>query len=424
VCEIAVPYGKGRLIFRPPVGTEVTCIQPREVPAVSDGRAEVERSLRFPLGRVNLEKLRGARDVVIVVSDKTRPVPNGEILPALLARLQQQGIRDSHITLLVATGAHEPMGPDEFGSILPLEIVERYSVLTHDVADERNLQWVGTTSRGTPVWINRRYLEADVQILVGNVDPHQFVGFTGGAKGVVIGLGGLATIEANHSMMEYPLARMGIDRGNPVREDIDEGGKLVGIDFVINVVLNGQHQIVRAFAGTPEAVAEESRALSLALARAEYDQAADVVIASAGGYPKDINLYQAQKALAHASRIARPGGTVILVAECSQGVGDPLYESQMTEAFSLEDVIDRFRREGFQLGTHKAYLFARDMIKAQTSLVSGLPGQLAKRLFFAPFATLAEALEAALAQQGRTARVAILPEASVVVPVRSGRCAA
>ena len=422
--EVAIPYGKGELIFRPPVGIEVTCIQPREVPAVSDERTEVEKALRAPLGAVNLEGLRGARDVVIVVSDKTRPVPNDVILPALLARLQEQGIRDSHITLVAATGAHEPMGPDEFGSILPPEIIERYSVLTHDVADERNLQWVGTTSRGTPVWINRRYLEADVRILVGNVDPHQFVGFTGGAKGVVIGLAGLATIEANHSMMTHSLARMGIDRGNPVREDIDEGGRLVGIDFVINVVLNGQHLIVRAFAGAPEAVAEESRSLSLALAQVEFDEAADVVIASAGGYPKDINLYQAQKALAHASRVVRPGGTVILVAECSQGVGDPLYESRMTEAFSLEDVVDRFHREGFQLGTHKAYLFAGDMIKAQTLLVSSLPEPLAKRLFFAPFSTLSEALEAALAGRGPTARVAILPEASVVVPVRSGRWAA
>jgi nickel-dependent lactate racemase len=176
---------------------------------------------------------------------------------------------------------------------------------------------------------------------------------------------------------------------------------------------------VRAFAGAPDAVSEESRALSLSLAQAKVEEPADVVIASPGGYPKDINLYQAQKALAHASHVVRQGGTVVLVAECRDGMGDALFEKWMTEASSLDEIIDRFHQEGFQLGAHKAYLFARDMIKAKVLLVSSLPQALAKKLFFLPFPALSEALEAALAEHGQTARMAILPWASAVVPVPS-----
>jgi nickel-dependent lactate racemase len=311
------------------------------------------------------------------------------------------------------------MSAREAEDLLPRFALDGCRVLSHDASDEHELRKVGTTSRGTPLWTSRHYVEADARIVVGNVDPHQFAGFTGGAKGVVIGCGGLATIETNHSLMEHPLARMGISHGNPVREDIDEAGKLIGIDFVLNVVVNGQHEVVRAFAGALDAVSEESRAFSLSLAQAEFEEPADVVIASPGGYPKDINLYQAQKALAHASRVVRPGGTVVLVAECTDGIGDTLFERWMTEASSLDEIVGRFHREGFRLGAHKAYLFARDMIKATVLLVSSLPDALTKKLFFVPFSTLSEALEAALVEQGQTARIAILPRASAVVPVHS-----
>jgi len=311
------------------------------------------------------------------------------------------------------------MSAREVAALLPRCALEGCRVLIHDARDEGGLQRVETTSRGTPLWVNRHYLEADARIVVGNVDPHQFAGFTSGAKGVVIGCGGLATIQANHSLMEHPLARMGISYGNPVREDIDEAGRLIGIDFALNVVVNGQHEVVRAFAGAVDAVSEESRSLSLSLAQAEFEEPADVVIASPGGYPKDIDLYQAQKALAHASCVVRPGGTVVLVAECRDGIGDVLFERWMTEASSLDEVIERFRREGFRLGAHKAYLFARDMVRAKVLLVSSLSEVLARKLFFTPFSTLSEALEAALAEHGQTAGVAVLPQASAVVPVPS-----
>jgi len=419
--EFSIPYGLDTIKFRLPGHVSVEVLRRTALPAPSDQIGEVEEALNHPLGSASLMPSRHVEQCTIAISDNTRPVPYESVLPPLLDHLIGKGeLSPSQVSFLVASGAHPPMNSKALAELLPRDIARTHRVICHNARDRDELRKVGSTSRGTPLWINRHYLEADVRIVVGNVDPHQFVGFTGGAKGVVIGLGGMATIQASHAMMEHPQARMGIDQGNPVREDIDEAGKLIGIDFVLNVVVNDQHQIVRAFAGAPDMVSEQSRSFCLDLAQAEYEELADVVIASPGGYPKDINLYQAQKALAHASQIVRPGGTVILVAECRQGVGDPLYEKWMTDASSLDEVVDRFRREGFQLGAHKAYLFARDMIKAKVLLVSSLPNALAERLFFTPFPTLSSALDAALAEHDRPPRVAILPEAPTVVPVPCG----
>ncbi len=419
--EFSIPYGLDTIECRLPSHVAVELLRRTTLPAPSDQVGEVEKALDHPLGPASLTPSRHAERCVIAISDNTRPVPYASVLPPLLDHLEGKGgWSPSRVSLLVASGAHPPMDSKALAELLPGEIRRTHRVICHDARDGDALRKVGSTSRGTPVWINRHYLEADVRIVVGNVDPHQFVGFTGGAKGAVIGLGGVATIQANHAMMDHPQARTGIDQGNPVREDIDEAGKLIGIDFVLNVVVNDQHQIVRAFAGALDVVSKQSRSFCLDLARAEYEELADIVIASPGGYPKDINLYQAQKALAHASQIVRPGGTVILVAECRRGVGDSLYERWMTDASSLDEVVDRFRREGFQLGAHKAYLFARDMTKAKVLLVSSLSNALAERLFFTPFPTLSAALDAALAEHDRPPRVAILPEAPTVVPVPCG----
>lgn len=415
--EFFIPYGQGAVKLRLPSCRSVELLQPQVGPTPPDQVAEVERALDHPLGSASLASLRQGKRCVIVISDDTRPLPYDLLLPPLLDRLMGTGgLLPSQVDLLVAAGAHPPMNREAVRAFLPAEITAAHRVICHNAREGSELREVGITSRGTPLFLNRHYLEADVRIVVGSVDPHQFAGFTGGAKGVVIGLGGMVTIQSNHSMMEHPQARMGIDRGNPVREDIDEGGRLVGINFLVNVVLNGRHEIVRAFAGGLDEVSKKGRDLCLCVRQAEYEQKADVVITSPGGHPKDINLYQAQKALPPALQVVRPGGTVILVAECSRGAGDSLYTTFMKEACSLDEVIDRFHQEGFRIGAHKAYLFARDMLEAKVLLVSRMQAALAKELFFEPFSTLQEALDAALAGQKRAARIAILPEASSVIP--------
>ena len=265
--------------------------------------------------------------------------------------------------------------------------------------------------------INRRFAEADTRIIIGMIDPHQFVGYTGGCKGAFIGLAGAETITANHSMLSDPAAKLGVCDGNPVREDIDELTDFLSIDLALNVVLNTGNEVVRVFAGDPHAVLAAAVPLVREVCETAIPNPMDVVIASPGGYPKDINLYQAQKALAHACELVRPGGSVILVAECREGAGDDLYEAWMAAAGAPQDVVTRFEREGFRMGAHKAFLFARSLLKARTYLVaSGIAPEQALKLHLTPAPTIANALAAALRETNGVPRIGIMPRASSTIP--------
>lgn len=417
--EINVPYGRGTMRIRIPREMSPLIVRPVGVPAAEDPGAEIERALDHPIGGRHLDSIRGARNAVIVVSDKTRPMPNQMILPPLVNRLNRIGIRDQDVTLLIATGAHRPMSSSEHRDILPTEISDRFNIISHDARDTDQLEYLGATTRGTPVLINRRYLEADARIITGLIEPHQFAGMTGGIKSVAIGLAGIATIEANHSMLNHPSAKMADFVENTVRLDIEEIGNLAGCDFALNIIVNEKGEIARAFAGSANDVflagAENSRKLAVV----EIPSEVDVTIASPGGYPKDINLYQTQKALAHAMRITRAGGMVILVAECSEGSGSDQYQSWMESAASLEEVVDRFEREGFTLGAHKAYLWARDLTRAEVFLVSSLDALFVKRMHFIPAESPTHQLEVAKHRFGPTAKLAVMPKAmSTVATVR------
>jgi nickel-dependent lactate racemase len=413
--EIQVPYGRKNLRVHIPSTIALDIVQPKDVAAAPDQKAEIEMAIDNPLGGLELDTFHNSRDVVIVVSDKTRPMPHDIILPPILNRLESLGIQDENIIILIATGAHDPMSSDEFKKILPSPIIEKYQIISHDATDDENLLSVGITSRGTPIRINKRYLKSDLRIATGCITPHQFVGFTGGAKSVVIGLGGIDTIRANHSMMNHPDARLGVYEDNPVRNDIDEAGKQIGIDLVLNVVLNSDGKIVRAFAGFADEVQKSGVNLCRTIAQVEIAEKADIIIASPGGYPKDINLYQAQKALAHASQIIKEGGTIIVVAECAEGVGDDRYESWMVNASSLDDITKRFEQEGFNLGSHKAYLWARDLTKTDAHLVSSMDSTLVRKLFLNPATSIDRVLRMAIERHGPNARVAVMPYASATV---------
>ena len=204
---------------------------------------------------------------------------------------------------------------------------------------------------------------------MGNVEPHQFQGFSGGVKSAAIGLAGRETINHNHARMIDPRAQLGHYADNPARQDVEEIGAMIGVHLALNAVLNGQKQIVHAVAGEPRAVMEAAIPLSRQVSQAPVAAPFDLVIASAGGHPKDLNLYQAQKALAHAALVTRDGGTVIVVAACPEGTGSRSYEAWMQGVGSHEEVFARFEREPFRVGPHKAFLMSRDAARVRT-----LPG--------------------------------------------------
>ncbi|MGD8491435.1 MAG: nickel-dependent lactate racemase [Anaerolineae bacterium] len=413
----ALPYGRGQLTFLLPRGLCVKVLEPESVGAAANPTASVEAALDAPIGGVNWQSWRGLRSAAIAINDKTRPVPHEHLLPPLLRRLEGLGLEPEAVRLLIASGAHPPMSRNEFADIIPAEVRAGYPVQCHDANNRSNLVHLGETSRGTPVWINRHFLSADLRLVVGNIEPHQFQGFSGGVKGAAIGLAGRETIERNHSLMTHPQARLGAFEDNPARQDVEEIGQTIGVHLALNAVLTGQKQIAHVLAGEPRAVMEAGIPLSRSVCQVAVAAPFDLVIASPGGHPKDINLYQSQKALAHASLVTRDGGTVILVAACPEGPGSQVYTDWMMGMRSYNEVLAKFGREGFRIGPHKAYQIARDAARVRTLLVSEMAPALVRRLLLTPTASLDVALELALPDLPAQARVGIMPRASSTIPL-------
>ncbi len=411
-----LPYGSAFQTLDIPAGYSVDILRAPEMPPAPDPLAEVEAALDHPLEDVYLEQFATAGSAAIAINDKTRPAPHEILLPPLLARLERIGIQPDAIELIVATGTHQPMPAQEFSKILPDQIIYRYKVSSHDCDDPDQLVQLGLTAHGTPVSINRRYMQAGLRIVVGNVEPHHFMGFSGGVKSAAIGLAARKTITSNHAMLPDPNCTVGAYKQNPMRMDVEEIGRLMQVHFALNTIQDSQRRIIRALAGPPLTVMQAGVEQSRQYCQVTIDQPYDLVITSPGGYPKDINLYQAQKALTHGALIARDGGTVILVAECREGAGSRSFEEFMQPVRTLQDVFQQFERIGFQIGPHKAFQIAKIAERVNIMIVSQMPAALSEKFFFTPAATLQAAWDRQAENLPPAARTAILPSATHTIP--------
>jgi nickel-dependent lactate racemase len=415
---IALKYGRSALDLE--LGEAAawsTVLEPRRLAAPADEMACVRSALANPIESVRLrECVRPGQRAVIVTSDVTRPCPSARLLPLLLDELSRGGVRDRDTTVVFGLGSHRAHTEEERRRLAGQAVLDRVRCIDSDPGD---VQSVGRTSRGTPVSVFRPVLEADVRVCLGNIEYHYFAGYSGGAKAIIPGTGGLDTIQQNHRLMVEPGARSGELDGNPVREDIEEASRMVGIDFVLNVILDGLQRIVDAVAGHSQVAHREGCARLDRVGRSMVERAADLVIVSAGGYPKDINLYQAQKTLDNARQIVRPGGIILLVAECSEGMGNSVFEAWMGDYGGADAIVARLRRE-FVLGGHKAAAIALAMQQADIYLVSALPQDAARSMGFHPFDCLGSALHTALKQLGARPTIVVMPEGASTLPgVRS-----
>jgi nickel-dependent lactate racemase len=406
---VELPYGMRTIKFDLPERWEPDLLRPNPIFPAEDPIREVIQSLDNPYGERRLVDFSGATSIAIAVCDETRPVPNPLILPLLLKRLHRMGIPKSAIQILIASGLHCPMPESRFVNLLPVDIINQYSITVHD-AFRPDLKYLGRTSRGTPVFVNPLFFGAQLRFVIGMIDPHQFVGYTGGVKGAAIGLAGAQTIETNHSMLFHSQALIGEIQENPVRQDIEEIGKMMGVHFAVDVVLDETDRIIKAFSGDPSEVQRAGSDFCRGVYETKVSREYDVVIVSPGGYPKDINLYQAQKALANATPLVRQGGEIILFAECPEGHGDEVFYQTMKKYQSPQEVVEGFRHQAFRMGHHKAFLWTRSLTKAQVYLHSTLEQIVVSELMVLPVKSVEELLGKINAKYVHPPQIAILPK--------------
>ena len=378
------------------------------------GPEAVRYALEHPIGAPRLGTLvRPRQKIVIITSDISRPMPSYAVLPSLLEELRAAGVGPEQLTVVFGLGSHRHHTEAEMRHLVGDAVYE--AVHCEDSTPEDTVR-MGVTSRGTPVDISRRVAEADFRICLGNIEYHYFAGFSGGAKAIMPGVSTPEAIERNHRFMTDHRACAGVLEGNPIREDIEEAGEICGIDYILNVVLDEHKQIVYAVAGDKVAAHREGCEYLSRMYRAPIPRKADIVLVSQGGAPKDANLYQTQKALDNAKHAVRPGGTVILIGACNEGMGSAKFEQWFREAKKPEDLIDRVHRK-FELGGHKAAAIAMVLQDAEIDLVSELEDDFVRGLFMVPRHSVQEALEMALEKYGPEATVISMPYGGSTLPV-------
>lgn len=414
--EFKFPYGDSVLKAHLPAGNVSAILKSHHARGIENQEEAIVNSLRFPFGSPPLtECLHKSDRVVVIVTDNTRACPDDKLLPPILAELEQKVPREN-ITIIIALGLHPPLSKKELVKKLGKNVVAKYNVINHDASQCVN---IGVTARGTPVEVNRRVMEADFRISTGFIEPHFFAGFSGGSKSIAPGVASSRSIHINHGykMIEHPLSRAGIIRGNPIHEDMVEQARMAQLDFIINVLLNERREITHIVAGDPVKAHEEGCEIEKRIAGVKVEHKVDITITTNGGAPLDLDLYQTCKGIDNASRITRDGGIVIVASSCRAGVGPEAFRKLHTSVKSPKEVMQKIRREE-PLGVQwQNQILARAQMKNDIYLVSELKDSLVKEMMMIPVPTIEAGLQKALGVLGDDAEVAILVEGPLVLPL-------
>lgn len=419
---VKMKYGQGEVEFDVDGARVLKILEPNERPGLKEPLKGVQELLRNPIGTAPLADLiskERPKDVTIVVNDITRPTPYEYLLPPLLAELKYAGISDDDITFLTATGIHDPHTEEQNEQVYGKELVKRFRFVSHSADDEGSLVDLGELSTGFKLSVNKLAVRADFLITLGVIMPHYFAGFSGGRKSILPGVASRECIEKNHSRMLYLMDDLPPIEQNPISLEMIEAARKAGVDFILNVVTNSKKEITSVVAGDLEEAWYRGVAVSSAMYEVPIEQKVDVALVSAGGFPRDINVYQSQKALDHADKATKPGGTIILIAECRDGLGERVFEEWMKEAKTPDDVIGRIR-DRFVLGGHKAYGICKVAKEKEIILISSLSDELTKRLFMRKMDTLRDAIDYVEAKYDSPSYI-LMPVGSLTVPIMSNK---
>jgi nickel-dependent lactate racemase len=421
--KVHLPYGREGLQVELPDQAQV--LLPKRVPALARPEEAVRQALSQAIGSPPLAELvRPAHRVAIVFSDITRPTPNHILLPAILGELAAKEVPEENVVLVNATGMHRPNTREELIAMLGREVVDGYRIVQHDARDKRQQVFLSKNERGAEIWINSDYMEADVRILTGFVEPHIFAGYSGGAKAVLPGIAGAEIIMSNHGgpMLAHPRATWCQTQGNPVFEEVRRVALATQPAFIVNVTLNERKEITGVFAG--EMV--EAHDAGIAFAENAYLQPVprryDIVVATNMGYPADINLYQSVKGMSVAAQAVKEGGAIVLAAGCADGLGQAHYAEMLAWRQTPQELLDMVLEPGFaELEQWAIQCQTMVQVKADLYLYSSLGAEETKRAHLKHCPDIGKAV-AALSEDfrrnndGKEPAILALPFGQLAVP--------
>jgi nickel-dependent lactate racemase len=392
----------------------------KDAPPLPDPQASLLKVLTQPNGAPPLAELaKGRQDACILICDITRPVPNELILRPVLDILENVGLPRSKITILVATGLHRPNEGDELIEIVGRHIYENYRIENHHGQALEEHTFLGNSPRGVPIWIDTRYVNADLKITTGLIEPHLMAGFSGGRKLICPGIAALETVKVWHGpdFLENPKADCGILEGNPVHEENTWIGKKAGCDFIVNVVIDAERRPLKFVAGDMISAFHEGVDFVRDVVRDTVKEPVDIVVTSCAGYPLDTTFYQAVKGLTGALPIVKQGGTIILCASLTEGIGSPQFQQLFRDNESLEIFVERILgKDYFVMDQWQLEELAKVRRKAKVKIVSGgLSADVLNSLFVEAASTVESAVAASLSEYGPTANIAVIPKGPYVL---------
>lgn len=423
--KIPFDYGKDGLKIGIEPQWKVDIITPKPQQIIKAPVTAIRHALRHPIDSLPLKELLKRiiplNKVSIVVSDATRPVPSHFILEALITELNKNGIKNEQIIILIANGLHRPSKENELKRIIGKELLGKITVIDHKATHKFDLINLGIYDNEVPIWVNKHYVESDLRILTGYVEPHFFAGFSGGRKSIIPGIAGEETIMHNHSAkyLASPYAKFGVCNKNPIHQNALKIAEKVGADFIVNVCIDKHHRITKVAAGDLVSAHKALIDYQLQVAFKKIPELYDIVICGNGGYPLDLNLYQAVKSMAIGGMCVKTNGTIISVNECSDGIGEgqDQFKKLLFSKYNPSEMVQKLINMEISVKEQwQIQILARILIKSEIYVVSTLKKEELGTIGLKWANSVEDALENALKTYGNNARILILPNGPQIIP--------
>ena len=418
--RIKMDYGKTGLMVDLPNDKVIGPLEIKNAIPLANQSQAIADALANPIGSKPLAEIaKGKKTACILICDITRPVPNKVILPQILKTIEEAGVPRSGITILIATGLHRPNEGEELVELVGEDIANNYRVENHHGKETSEHDYLGITPKGVPVYIDSRYIRAELKITTGLIEPHLMAGYSGGRKVICPGIAGIETVKVWHGpkFLEHPNADCGIVEGNPVHEENTYIALMSGCDFIVNVCVDGNRQITWAGAGDMIKAWEAGVSFVRQVVRVPIKEPVDIVLTSCAGYPLDITWYQAVKGLMGALPIIKKGGTIILVASLTEGLGSPEFKQVLSENPDLKAFKKRIlETDYFVMDQWQLEEFAKVIEKCKVKVYSkGLEHSVLNKCHVTPIDSVEQAIAESLQEYGPLARIAVIPKGPYVL---------